>query len=95
MASILTDDDFITVAQSFEWTFAKTMPHIPHEYIVRGKTANEDTYIAMFQTIESRGEYRDWNGTQYQYLRPGDGYKYWKMTDVLDESTIINRDKDA
>ena len=24
------------------WTFAKTMPHIPHEYVVRGKNGCDD-----------------------------------------------------
>lgn len=89
-----TNEEFINTVKSLEWTFAKTMPQIPHEYIVRGKTADEDTYVAMYNAIDSRGEPGDWNGTQYKYLHPGDGYKYWKMTDTIQESTIINRDKE-
>lgn len=94
MISILSDNEFIAVTQSLEWTYAKSMPLTPHEYIVRGKTVDDDTYYTMYKTIESRGELREWEGIQYQYLHPGDGYYYWKMTDNMEESIIINRAKD-
>jgi len=90
----LTDAEFITATERFKWTFAKTMPQDPHEYIVRSKTADDETYIAMFQTIEDRGVWRTWGNTQYQYLYPGDGYYYWKMTDDITESKILNRAKE-
>jgi hypothetical protein len=90
----LTDSDFVAAAAAFTWTFAKTMPWCPHEYIVRGKTADDDTYFAMFRAIEARGEWGTWNSTPRQYLHPGDGYYYWKMTDDMRESIIINRAKE-
>ena len=87
----LSDMDFIDAAKSFSWTYAKTMPECPHEYIVRGKTADSETYFAMFRAIEEHGVWREWNGSPQQYLHPGDGYYYWKMTDIIEESIIINR----
>ena len=90
-----TDSDFIEVAQSFTWTFAKTMPQDPHWYIVRGKTADDDTYFAMYCSIKDRGVWRSWKGTPQQYLLPGDGFYYWKMTDIIEESIIINRAKEG
>jgi hypothetical protein len=94
MNQILTDDEFVMAAQSFTWTFAKTMPQCPHEYIVRGKTADDETYFAMFRAIEARGVWREWNKVPRQYLHPRDGYYYWKMTDDMPESIIINRAKE-
>jgi len=94
MARILSDNEFADVAQLFKWTYAKTMPQCPHEYIVRGRTADDETYFAMFQTIEDRGVIGTWENTENKYLRPGDGYRYWKMTDIIQESIIINRAKD-
>ena len=92
MCQDLTDDEFVSVAAAFTWTYAKTMPQYPHEYIVRGKTADDETYIAMFRSIEARGEWRTWiDGLNRQYIHPGDGYYYWKMTDCIEESIIINR----
>jgi len=87
----LTDNDFKKAAAGFTWTYAKTMPQCPHEYIVRGKTADDDTYFAMFRAIEERGVWREWNDSPQQYLHPGDGNYYWKMTDDINESIIINR----
>jgi len=94
MAVLLSNDKFTSAVHSFTWTFAKTMPQCPHEYIVRGKTADDDTYFALFRAIEERGVWREWNGTPQQYLHPGNGYYYWKMTDDINESTIINRAKE-
>jgi hypothetical protein len=90
MDEILQNDEFILTSQSFVWTFAKTMP----EYIVRGKTADDATYFAMFRAIESRGVWGEWNGTPRRYLHPGDGCYYWKMTDDMSESIIVNRAKE-
>ena len=87
-ADILSNDEFVLVSQSFEWTFAKTMPQCPHEYIVRGKTAADATYFAMFRTIEARGVWGKWNDTPRQYLHPGDGFYYWKMMNDINESII-------
>jgi hypothetical protein len=91
---IFTNDEFTSAARSFSWTYAKTMPQCPHEYIVRGKTADDETYFMMFRTIEAHGEWGKWNGTPRQYLHPGDGFYYWKMTDDIRESIIINRAKE-
>ena len=91
---IMSNDEFITAVQVLAWTYAKTMPQCPHEYIVRGKTVDEDIYIMMFNTITMHGESGEWSGITYRYLHPGDGYYYWKMTDDLRESVIINRAKE-
>ena len=90
----MNNGEFITAAQSSVWIYAKTMPDCPHEYIIRGKTANDETYFAMFKTIEERADWGEYAGTQYQYLHPDDGYYYWKMTGDMSESIIINRAKE-
>ena len=87
----MNNDEFVVAAMSLSWTFAKTMPECPHEYIVRGKTADEETYFAMYRAIEAHGEWREWYDNKYQYYHPGDKYYYWKMTDNIEESIIINR----
>lgn len=83
--------EFASVAERLNWAFAKTVPECPHWYLVRGKTVDEDTYLAMFRAIEKRGEWREWDDVPQQYLHPGDGYFYWKMTEKKRESIIINR----
>jgi len=78
------------VIESLSFRFARTMPEIPHEYVVRGPE-NEAAYVALFNAIMEHGVYERWAGRHKRYLYPGDGWKYWAMTVELQESRIINR----
>lgn len=76
-----------------EWTFAKTMPFAPHEYIVRDKcplTAEEFEYFVTMQreygVKERWGKYNN----PYLYI---DDYKYWTMGAPMEETLVINRAK--
>ena len=76
-----------------QWTFAKTMPFAPHEYIVREKcplTTDEFEYFVEMQrqygVKERWGKYNN----PYLYI---DDYKYWTMGAPLEDTTVINRAK--
>ena len=76
-----------------QWTFAKTMPFAPHEYIVREKcplTTDEFEYFVEMQRLygvkERWGKYNN----PYLYI---DDYKYWTMGAPIEETTVINRAK--
>jgi hypothetical protein len=69
---------------------AKTMPEIPHEYVVR-KPENKEAYVALFDLIVERGVHEMWRGRKYQYWYPGDGWKYWRMDDDIRQSRVLNR----
>jgi hypothetical protein len=49
---------------------AKTMPEIPHEYVVR-TLENEAAYVALFNRIIEHGVHERWRGRRYQVLVPG------------------------
>ena len=80
------------VINSLSFRFARTMPEIPHEYVVRSPD-NEAAYVALFSAIMEDGVYERWAGRHKRYLYPGDGWKYWAMTTKLQESRVINRMK--
>ena len=80
------------VINSLSFRFARTMPEIPHEYVVRSPD-NEAAYVALFTAIMEHGVYERWAGRYKRYLHPGDGWKYWAMTTELRESRVINRMK--
>jgi hypothetical protein len=80
------------VIDSLSFRFAKTMPEIPHEYVVRSPH-NEAAYVALFSAIMEHGVNERWEGRRKRYLYPGDGWKYWAMTTRLQESRVINRMK--
>lgn len=59
------------------WRFAKTMSHIPHEYIVRGQVP-DDQFEAFVQLIEDTGYKARWGRYHHTYVNVGD-HKYWAM----------------
>jgi hypothetical protein len=72
-----------------KFVFAKTMPQIPHEYVVR-TAENEDAYVTLWKTINERGAYSSFGGRRYKYWYRGDGWRYWFMGGMY-ESRVINR----
>lgn len=80
--------DFINTVT---WTYAKTMPEWPHEYIVRGKV-DENLFVETVKHIREFG----YQGSFYQkpitYFEDDD-LVYWTMGAPIDETTIINRCK--
>jgi hypothetical protein len=88
----LTNDDIRALVVSLTWTFAKTMPACPHEYIVRGKTAPDHAFLRFAAHIRKHGEVRCWGKYQHTYFDL-DGYHYWTMGAPLEQTTIINRQR--
>jgi hypothetical protein len=78
--------DFIAACK---WTFAKTMPEWPHEYIVRGRV-DTNLFESLVLHIRAKG----FEGKFYQknltYFET-DGMLYWTMGEPIEETTIINR----
>lgn len=76
-----------------EWTFAKTMPFAPHEYIVRDGCPLTDEEFVYFVDMQRRfGVKERWGKYNNPYLYIDD-YKYWTMGASYDETTVINRAK--
>jgi len=75
------------------WTFAKTMPWCPHEYIVRGKCPlSEEEFVYFIEIQRNYGKVERWGKyiTPYLYI---DGYKYWTMGAPVEETIVMNRAK--
>ena len=72
---------------SLTWRFAKTMPEIPHEYIVTDSYPEKLSEIKnLIAEIENNGYTKSFYGKEYKYLNIDD-YKYWVI------ENIINREK--
>jgi hypothetical protein len=83
--------DLRVFVESAEWTFAKTMPEWPHEYIVRERV-DEEFFVTLVQHIREYGyEGKFYSKTMTYY----DEYDtvYWTMGAPLDETIIVNRCK--
>ena len=73
---------------------AVTMPECPHEYVVR-TAENEEAYVALFNLIVEKGVREKWGRAWYQYWYPGDGWKYWRMSNAIRYSRVLNRARAA
>lgn len=82
--------DFI---QTSQWRFAKTMPEIPHEYVVRNWRPDKEPIFERFvMLIRKRGYDAKFFDTTYRYLEIA-SWKYWTMGDPVKETGLINRAK--
>ena len=76
-----------------QWTYAKTMPWAPHEYIVRGKCPlTDEEFLYFIDAQRKHGIYEIWGRYNLPYLYIDD-YKYWTMGAPYEDTIIINRAK--
>jgi hypothetical protein len=65
------------VVAALRWTFAKTVPHTPHFYVVRGQTVPDEIFVRLFVAIRGYGIDQRYGSFKNRYLYLGDGFKYW------------------
>ncbi len=79
--------------ETSKWTYAKTMPEWPHEYIVR-ENVNENLFVQLVLHIRSNGYEGMFYHKSITYYDEG-VLVYWTMGAPIEETTIINRCKKA
>lgn len=82
-------DDLREFVAASRWTFAKTMPEWPHEYIVRGRVDGR-LFEALVRHIRAHGFGGRFYGRALTYFAEA-GFLYWTMGAPAEETTIINR----
>ena len=88
-SSIALSDALREFIDSSQWTFAKTMPEWPHEYIVRERV-DENLFVQLVRHIRACGYEGNFYRKSITYYDDG-GLVYWTMGAPLEETTIINR----
>ena len=87
--------DPVAFVEARIWTFAKTMPHIPHEYVVRGKNGcAEADWDAFAAHVEQHGYKARWTAPSGRhmdntYLELGE-WKFWVIFPVVNRERIEN-----
>lgn len=81
--------DFI---QSVTWTYAKTIPEWPHEYIVRYKV-NKELFLEMVKHIRENGYQGFFYEKSLTYFKES-GKVYWTMGEPIEKTIVINRCKE-
>ena len=74
-----------------KWTYAKTMPEWPHEYLVRERV-DESLFEQLVNHIRRHGYEGKFYRKAITYYEES-GMVYWTMGAPVDETIIINRCK--
>ncbi len=83
-------DELNGFVQALAWTYAKTMPQCPHEYVVRKNIADDASFCRFVMTIRRFGVDEPYYSKIHRYLDVGP-FKYWTMGFELKTTIIINR----
>ena len=87
--SVALPDALREFIASAKWTFAKTMPEWPHEYIVRERV-DENLFLQLVRHIRTNGHEEAFYTETYIYFEEA-GMLYWTMDALISETSIINR----
>jgi len=82
-------DEILEFIKSVSWTYAKTMPQWPHEYIVRDRV-DEGLFVKFVKHVRKFGYQGNFYNKKITYF-DHDGMTYWTMGAPIEETIIINR----
>lgn len=82
-------DDLRRFINDERWTFAKTMPDWPHEYLVRDRV-DRKLFERTVKHIRSNGYVGRFYQKEIWYYEEA-GLLYWTIGTPLEETIIINR----
>lgn len=91
----MTNKDFVSLVEDNKWTFARTMPKIPHYYTLRKDFRRDIDFVNMAKHIREFGVKEKWHGREFIYFYMN-GWKYWTMGCPLHNcqktgTVVINR----
>jgi hypothetical protein len=81
--------ELLTFVDEQTWTFAKTMPEWPHEYLVRDRV-DKKLFVRLVEHIRAHGREGRFYQRAITYYDEA-GLVYWTMGAPLPETIIINR----
>jgi hypothetical protein len=91
-------DDFVELIRSVPWRFARTMPHMPHEYTLRKQARErglESEFESAVQLIREECYRQRYGSKTYTYYDveddEGTGWQYWTMGAPYKRTILINR----
>jgi SAM-dependent methyltransferase len=89
----MTGHTFTAIAEALlsqQFVFAKTMPQIPHYYVVRAKWEHAISFDDVVFYIREHGYTDNWGTRTFHYLNLN-GQRYWTMGAPVGETIVLNR----
>lgn len=89
-------EDWFELAPTLRWRFASSMPTVPHSYVVRGKSLDEERYRKAFGAIRTFGTPgRFFDRTNLYLHDPDTNNRWWLMSRHEYLSKILNMATDG
>lgn len=73
-----------------QWTFAKTMASMPHEYVLQDRWVGSLPFALAVEWLNAFGISKQWMKRTYTYFY-ANGYRYWAMPAIKPGTFLINR----
>lgn len=86
----MTDEYLAVLFRAVPWTFAKTMPHIPHFWTAKQDWEDREQFTEICHYIVTHGRmerFKTFKPKPYLYVN---GWRYWIMNEPH-EAKVINR----
>jgi hypothetical protein len=74
----ITEDQVLEFIAAQAWTYSKSYPRNPHDYVVKEFCAMPELWDGVVQYIREYGQRERFYRAQYMYLYIGE-WKYWTM----------------
>lgn len=86
----MTIQEFNDFIDAHDWRYAKSMPQMPHAYVVREKCRSDDEFVRAVTFIRKHGYPKKFFRQTYVYFDNAP-FTYWTMGAPLNITTILNR----
>tara|TARA_R110000744_G_scaffold81051_3_gene159339 strand:+ start:622 stop:894 length:273 start_codon:yes stop_codon:yes gene_type:complete len=86
----MTNEEAVSILESWNWRFAKSMPNIPHSYARKSDRSDVSEFFKVAMHVKDNGVPERFYSKTYKYLYT-ETHKYWVMYENIAEAEIINR----
>lgn len=86
----MSDVELRSFVERNTWTYAKTMPQCPHEYVVLWKSTSDEEFLRFVMTIRRYGYDEYFYSKRMRYLDVN-GWRYWTMGAQIETTWVLNR----
>ncbi len=91
-------DDLVSFIGAVQWKYARTMPYMPHEYVLRKEARElglESEFESAVRFIRENGYKERFGAKVYTYYdatdEEGVAWQYWTMGAPYERTVLINR----
>lgn len=82
--------DFRRFVDGHRWKFAKSMPKIPHWYVVRKTCRDDEEFVLAMRAIGEFGYDDNFFKVRVRYIDL-DGHRFWTLGYTYESTYILNR----